>query len=148
MYEKPIMFTSVCTLAQREGWRPEDPRTHWPASLANQWVLGSVREPVRKHEMKHNQKRHLMSLFRLHMCAHMWTCTPPHTGTYAEMHYRQRHYNKKLCGICALSTNSLIQYGNCHSLQKSYSVRNREIYSFSQCQNLLIIITSKRMVVS
>lgn len=30
--------------------------------------------------MNHNQNRHFMRLFRLHMCAHMWTCTlpPPH----------------------------------------------------------------------
>lgn len=84
-----------------------------------------------------------------HVCTHV-DMHPPHThtGAYTEMHYRQRHNNKKLCGICALSSDSLTQYGNCHSLQKSYSVRNREIYSFSQCQNLLIIITSVGMVVS
>lgn len=74
-----------------EGRDRQVPKAHRPAaSLVNQYVLDSVRNPVSKNKVHNNKGRHPMSGFGLHTHVHMHTDTK-HTGVCAYIYYTHKH---------------------------------------------------------
>ena len=66
-------------------WRQKDSRGFWIVSLADWWVLGSLRDPASRNKVWHSWGRHLI-----------WTCGPSHIYKYMSKHVWAQN-NRSAC---------------------------------------------------